>query len=126
MGGHTGLEKCLILKVSAQLLVIADSELNMPGHDSLSLVIDTDGTGKLEDFHTDILHDSSHEDGGSSAHSFAGLPHEAAYPAHRELDASPHGLGNGFSSGFSLTFSSSWHFRILISVSCVLLNLNWI
>ena len=50
----------------AQLLVIADSELDVTGDDTSLLVVTSGITGQLKDLSSEVLEDGSQVDGGTS------------------------------------------------------------
>jgi hypothetical protein len=75
-----------------ELLVVADSQLNVTGHNSGLLVVTGGVTGQLQDLSSQVLHDSGKVHGGTTtnASSVSALLQEAAHTAHRELQT---GLG---------------------------------
>ena len=96
---------------SVELLVVADSELNVTGHNSGLLVILGGVAGELEDLSGEVLKDGSEVHGGTSADalSVAALLHEASDSADWELKSSLGCTRDGTSSLLSLasaTFTS--------------------
>ena len=86
--GHTG-------QKLVQLLVVADGQLEMPGDDPGLLVVTGSVACQLKNLSSEVLHDSSQVDGGTSTHTLGvvALAEEPVDPAHGELETSPVGAG---------------------------------
>ena len=107
--GHTG-------EQLVQLLVIADGQLEVAGDDPGLLVVPGSIASQLEDLSSQVLHDSSHVDRGTSTHtlSIVALPQETVNTAHRELKTSTAGPGLCLSLDLA-TLAASRHDEGLIS-----------
>jgi hypothetical protein len=75
---------------SGELLVVADGELNVTGHDSSLLVVLGGVTSELEDLSGEVLKDGGavHWGTGTDALSVASLLHEAGNSSNWELKSS--------------------------------------
>ncbi|TNV86954.1 hypothetical protein FGO68_gene13903 [Halteria grandinella] len=84
-GGNGGVGHKLV-----ELLVVADGELNVAGHNSGLLVVLGGVSGELEDLSGEVLEDGSEVHGGTSANSLgeAALLEEASDSANGELESS--------------------------------------
>jgi len=78
-----------------QLLIVADGQLEVAGDDPGLLVVPGSIASQLQDLSGQVLHDSSHVDGGTSTHSLSivALPQQTVDTAHRELESSTAGPG---------------------------------
>jgi hypothetical protein len=87
-------------KKLVELLVVADSELNVAGDDTGLLVVTGSVAGKLENLSGEVLHDSSEVDGSTSANAGGVLAdlQVAVHTTDRELKASLLGAGDGLSA----------------------------
>lgn len=65
VGEHTTLRDDNVAKELVELLVVADSELQVTGHDTRLLVVTGSVTGELEDLGSEVLEDSREVDGGT-------------------------------------------------------------
>mgnify|MGYP003959647215 CR=1 FL=1 len=97
-----------------ELLVVADSQLDVAGHDAGLLVVASGVTGKLEDLGSEVLKDGSkvHRGTGTDTGGELALLQEAANTGNRELKSGLGALAHalGASSAASLTsFSFSRH-----------------
>merc|ERR1712112_344853 len=61
-------------KKLVQLLVISDSQLQMPGDDARLLIVPGSVTSQLQDLGCKVLHDSCHVDRGTSADTLGVIP----------------------------------------------------
>jgi len=86
--GHTG-------EQLVQLLVVADGQLEVTGDDPGLLVVPGSIASQLEDLSSQVLHDGSHVDGGTSTHTLGivALPQQTVDTAHGELESSTAGPG---------------------------------
>ena len=77
-------------KKSVELLIVADGELDVTGHNSGLLVVLGGVASELEDLSGEVLKDGSEVHGGTStdALSVAALLHEAGYSSDWELKSS--------------------------------------
>ena len=93
---------------SVELLVVADGELNVTGHDSGLLVVLGGVAGKLEDLSCEVLKDGGevHWGTGTDALSVAALLHEASDSSNWELKSSFGCTRDGSSSLLALASSS--------------------
>ena len=84
-----------------QLLIVADSELDVTGDDTLSLVVTGGVTGELEDLSSEVLEDGAEVDGGTGTDTVgvvAVLEH-AVDTTDRELEPGLGGAGVGLGLG---------------------------
>lgn len=65
VGEDTTLRDDDVAKELVELLVVADSELKVTGHDTRLLVVTGGVTGELEDLSSKVLEDGSEVDGGT-------------------------------------------------------------
>ena len=95
LGNGYGTEKLV------ELLVVADSKLNVTGDDAALLVIAGSVTGKLEDLGGEVLKDGGKVDGGTGtdAGGVLALLQVATDTAHRELKTGLGCLGGGLATG---------------------------
>jgi len=79
------------------LLVVADSELDVAGDDTLTLVVAGSTTGKLEDLSSEVLEDSAKENGRTSTNTLGvvAVTEETVDTANREVEASTHAAALG-------------------------------
>ena len=108
VGENTGAGDGGAAHESVELLVVADGELNVTGHNSRLLVVLGGVAGKLEDLSREVLEDGGEVHGGTStdALSVAALLHEAGDTADGELKSSLRRARDGASSLLSLASSS--------------------
>ena len=103
---------------SVELLVVADSELDVTGHDSSLLVVLGGVACELEDLSCEVLKDGGEVHGGTGtdALSVAALLHEAGNSSNWELKSSFGCSRHGTGSGLSLASSSfsSGHCDVLV------------
>ena len=103
---------------SVELLVVADGELNVTGHNSGLFVVLGGVTGKLEDLSCEVLKDGGevHWGTGTDALSVSALLHEASDSSNWELKSSFGCSRHGTGSGLSLASSSfsSGHCDVLV------------
>merc|ERR1711944_48684 len=89
-------------KQLVQLLVVPDGKLEMTGDDPGFLVVTGSVASQLEDLSSEVLHDGSKVDGGSSTNTggIVSLAEQTVNTSHWELKSGPAGprLGLGFSS----------------------------
>ena len=92
-----------------ELLVVADSKLNVAGSDAALLVVAGCVSGELEDLSAEVLKDGGHVDGGtaSNAGGVAALLQVAGHTADRELKSC---LGRAGSALSLLLAASSFSF----------------
>ena len=97
-------------KQFVQLLVITDGQLQVTGDDPGLLVVTGSIASQLKDLSRQVLHDSSHVDGGSSSNtlSIVALAEETVDPAHGELESSTARPRLGLSLNLA-TLSTSRH-----------------
>ena len=102
-----------------QLLVVTDGQLEVTGDDPGLLVVTGSITSQLEDLSCQVLHDSSHVDGGSSSNtlSIVSLAEETVDTSHGELESSTAGPGLCLSLHLS-ALSTSRHDDLVV-VYCV-------
>ncbi len=103
---------------SVELLIVADSELNVTGHNSGLLVVLGGVACELEDLSCEVLKDGGEVHGGTGtdALSVAALLHEASDSSDGELKSSLGCSADGASGALSLSsssFSGSGHCVIL-------------
>jgi len=115
VGKNTTLGNGDIAEKLVQLLVVADSQLDVAGHDAGLLVVAGSVTGKLKDLSSEVLKDGSKVHGGTGTDTGGELAllQEAADTGHRELQTSLARLGHalgGLSSSSFTSFSFSGHF----------------
>ena len=98
-----------------QLLVIPDGKLEVTGDDPGLLVVTGSITGQLKDLSSEVLHDGSQIDGGTSTNTggVVTLAEETVNTSHGELETSTAGPGLGLSLNLS-TFTTSGHFDCLM------------
>jgi hypothetical protein len=100
---------------SVELLIVADGELDVTGHNSGLLVVLGGVTGELEDLSGEVLKDGSEVHGGTSTDALgeAASLEEAGDSADGELKTSLAGSGNGTRSGglalAATTFACTCH-----------------
>ena len=108
---------------TVELLIVADSELNVTGHNSGLLVVLGGVAGELEDLSGEVLKDGSEVHGGTGTNTLgvtASL-HEAGDTANGELEASLAGPRNGTGSrALALaTTTFACHFLDFVLLICV-------
>ena len=93
-----------------QLLVVTDSELKVTWDDSALLVVTCSVSCQLEDLSSEVLHDGSKVNGGTSTHSLGvvALSQVPVDSSHWELESSPAAAGLGLALCFA-SFTSSRH-----------------
>ena len=108
VGQHTAGSDGGAAQKSVELLVVADGELDVAGHNSRLLVVLGGVAGKLEDLSREVLKDGGEVHGGTStdALSVAALLHEAGNTSNGELKSSLGCTGHGASSLLTLASSS--------------------
>ena len=101
-----------------QLLVITDGELKVTGDDPGLLVVTGSVASQLEDLSSQVLHDGSHVDGGTSSHPLGvvSLAEETVDTSHGELESSTAGPGLCLSLDLA-SLATSRHFGVLV-VDC--------
>ena len=112
---------------SVELLIVADGELNVTGHNSGLLVVLGGVASELEDLSGEVLKDGSEVHGGTSTNalSVSALLHETGDSADWELKSSLGCSRDGAGSGLSLASSSfSGHCDYLIFLNCYYLHPN--
>jgi len=94
-------------KELGELLVVADSKLDVAGDDAGLLVVASGVTGELENLGAEVLEDGGKVHGGTStdAVSVLALLEEAGNTANGELETSLGGARNGLLAGGSATLS---------------------
>jgi hypothetical protein len=109
-------------KKLAELLVVADSELNVTGHDSGLLVVLGGVASELEDLSGEVLKDGSEVHGGTGSDTLgvSALLHETGNSSDWELKSSLGSSGHWAGSGLSLASSSfsSGHCDDLYVLNC--------
>ena len=102
-------------KQLVQLLVVPDGELEMTGDDPGLLVVTGSVASQLEDLSSEVLHDGSKVDGGSSTNTggIVSLSEQTVNTSNGELGTSTAGPGLGLGLNFS-TFTTSGHFDCLM------------
>jgi len=111
-----------VAEKDVELLVVADSKLEVAGDDAAALVVAGGVAGELKDLSAQVLQDGSKVHG--SARSEAGgkvlLAHVAGDTADRELESSAGraagALSLGAAASLSLSFSFARHFEELFEV----------
>jgi len=104
-----------VAEKDVELLVVADSKLEVAGDDAAALVVAGGVAGELQDLSAQVLEDSSEVDGGTSseAGSQVLLAHVAGDTADRELKSgagrAAGALSLGAAASLSLSFSFSCH-----------------
>ena len=93
-----------------QLLIIPDGKLEVAGDDPGLLVVTGSIASQLKDLSSEVLHDSSQVDWGTSTNtlSIVALAEETVDTANWELESSPAGAGLCLSLHFS-TLATSRH-----------------
>ena len=83
-----------------ELLIVADGELDVTGHNSSLLVVLGGVTGELEDLSGEVLKDGSKIDGGSGSDSLgvSSLLEESGDSSNGELESGSDGLVDGSGS----------------------------
>ena len=78
-----------------QLLIVADGKLKMTGNDPSLLVVTCSVTGQFKNFSSEVFHDCSQVDWGSSTHSLSiiAFAEETVNTTDRELESSPAAAG---------------------------------
>jgi len=78
-----------------QLLIVTDGQLEVAGDDPGLLVVPGSIASQLKDLSSQVLHDGSHVDRGTSTNtlSIVALPQQAVDTPDRELKPSPAGAG---------------------------------
>jgi len=101
-----------------QLLVVTDGQLEVTGDDPGLLVVTGSVASQLEDLSRQVLHDSSHVDGGTSSHTLGvvALAEETVDTSHGELESSTAGPRLGLSLHLA-SLSTSRHDDVLV-VNC--------
>ena len=86
-----------------QLLVITDGQLQMSGDDPGLLVVTGSISCQLKDLSSQIFHDGSQVDWGTSSNSLSivSLAEKTMDPSYGELETGPAGPGLALSLGFS-------------------------
>merc|ERR1719381_400147 len=86
-------------KKLVQLLVVSDSNLQMPWDDARLLVVPGSVASQLQDLSSQILHYSCHVHWSTSSNplGIVALPEQPVDPAHRELEACSAGARLGLS-----------------------------
>ena len=99
-----------------QLLVVPDGKLKMSWNDPGFLVVSSSITSQLQHLGSEVLHDGSHVDRGTSSHtlSIVALPEETVDTSHRELEASPAGAGLCLSLHFSALATSRHDEKVVV------------
>ena len=97
-------------KKLVQLLVVSDGELKVTGDDSCLLVVTGSIASQLKDLSSQVLHDSSQIDRGTSSNTggIVSLPQETMDTSNRELESSSGGPRLGLGLNFS-ALSTSRH-----------------
>ena len=110
--GHTG-------KQLVQLLVVTDGQLEVTGDDPGLLVVTGSVASQLEDLSRQVLHDSSHVDGGTSSHTLGvvALAEETVDTSHGELESSTAGPGLCLSLDLA-SLATSRHDDVLVVDCC--------
>merc|ERR1719382_195975 len=105
-------------KQLVQLLVVTDGQLEVTGDDPGLLVVTGSVASQLEDLSSQVLHDGSHVDGGTSSHSLGvvSLAEETVDTSHGELESSTAGPGLCLSLDLA-SLATSRHFGVLV-VDC--------
>ena len=110
VGQDTSLSDGDARKELVQLLVVADSQLQMTGDDPRLLVVAGGVAGQLEDLSSQVLHDGCEVHGGTGTYTLGvvALAEQTVHTANRELKA---GTGRArFRLGASLaSFATSRH-----------------
>lgn len=70
-GDNTTVSNGGLAKELAELLIVADSELDVAGVDTSALVVTSSVTSEFEDFSGEVLEDSSEVDGGRSTNTLS-------------------------------------------------------
>jgi hypothetical protein len=86
-----------------QLLIVADSQLEVTGDNPGLLVVTGSIASQLEDLSCKVLHDSCHVDGstGSNTLGIVALPQKTVDTSNGELESSTAGPGLGLSLDFA-------------------------
>ena len=101
-----------------QLLVVTDGQLEVTGDDPGLLVVTGSVASQLEDLSSQVLHDGSHVDGGTSSHPLGvvSLAEETVDTSHGELESSTAGPGLCLSLDLA-SLATSRHDDVLV-VNC--------
>ena len=101
-------------KKLVQLLVVPDGQLEMSWDDPGLLVVSGGVASQLKNLSSEVLHDSSQVDRGSSSNTsgVVSLPQQTMNTSNRELKSSSGGPALGLSLNLS-TFTTSGHFESL-------------
>ena len=93
-----------------QLLVVADSELQVTGNDPALLVVASSVSCQLQNLSCQIFHDGCEVHGGTSAYSLGivAFPQVTMDTSHGELKTSPRAPGLALSLSFA-SFTASRH-----------------
>ena len=114
VGQHTTLSNGHTTEKLVELLVVADSQLDVAGDDAGLLVVAGSVTSQLQDLSRQVLKDRGKVDGGTGTHTGGELAllQEAADTADRELKSSLGGSGLrllvGLATAALATFSSTF------------------
>ena len=127
VGEHTAGSDGGAAEESVELLVVADSELNVTGHNSGLLVILGGVACELEDLSCEVLKDGGEVHGGTgtNALSVAALLHETGDSSNGELKSSLGCSRDGAGGGLTLASSSfsSCHCDVFV---VVFLSVNYL
>ena len=108
VGENTTLSNGDTAEQLVQLLVVADSQLEVTGDDPGLLVVTGSVAGQLEDLSCEVLHDSCHVDGGTGSNTLGivALPQKTVDTSDGELESSPAGPGLCLSLDFTALAAS--------------------
>jgi len=87
-----------IAKELVDLLIVADSELDVTRDDTLTVVLTGGVSGELDDLSSEVLEDSTKEDGCASTNTLGvvAVTEETVDTANREVEAGAHAAALGF------------------------------
>ena len=116
VGQHAALSDGHSAQQLVELLVVADSQLQVTGDDPGLLVVAGSVSSQLQDLSGQVLQHSRQIDGGSGTDtlSIVAFTQMPVNTTDGELEPGPGGAGLCLSAGFASGFSSTTHFWILL------------
>ena len=111
VGQHAALSDGDSAQQLVELLVVADSQLQVAGDDAGLLVVAGSVSSQLQDLSGQVLQHSRQVDGGAGTHTLriVAFAQQPVNTADRELESCPGGAGLCLGSGFTGAFSTSRH-----------------
>ena len=118
VGQHATLSDGHACQQLGQLLIIAHSQLDVAGDDAGLLVVTGSIAGQLKDLSSQVLHDCSHVDWGTSSNSISivSLAEKTVDTSDWELKSSTAGTGLCLALGLA-SFASSGHFDLIFGLT---------